>query len=174
MNILVMGPQGSGKSTQAELLAKRLNLPHIETGNVYRELAKEDSELGRKIKGVLEKGGLVDDETTFEVVDKNLAKIKGGFVLDGFPRTLTQAQRELFPIDKVIYINLSDEEAIERLLLRGRADDKIETIKARLKLFHERTEPILDYYRKQEKLLEIDGSKSVEEVSGQIKLDSHR
>lgn len=165
MNIVIMGPQGSGKSTQAELLAKKLNLPHIETGNVYRELAKENSE----IRSVLEKGGLVDDKTTFEVVDRHLAKIKGGFVLDGFPRTLTQAQRELIPIDKVVYINLSDEEAIERLLKRGRADDKIETIKERLRLFHERTEPILDYYRSQGKLLEVDGSRTVEEVASQIK-----
>lgn len=168
MNILVMGPQGSGKSTQAELLAQKLGLPHIETGNVYREIAKEDSPLGHKIKDILEKGGLVDDETTFEVVDKNLAKITGGFVLDGFPRTLTQAKKELFPVDRVIYINLSDEEAIKRLLARGREDDKLETIKARLKLFHERTQPILEYYRNQGKLLEIDGSKSVSEVANQI------
>ncbi len=165
-----MGPQGSGKTTQAELLAQKLNLPHIETGNVYRKIAEENSELGFKIKDILEKGGLVDDETTFEVVDKNLAKIQGGFVLDGFPRTLTQAQRELFPIDKVVYISLSDNEAIKRLLARGRADDKIETITQRLKLFHERTQPILEFYRKQGKLLEIDGSRSPEEVAAQINL----
>lgn len=164
MNILVMGPQGSGKSTQAELLAQKLNLPHIETGNVYRELAKTDP----AIREVLEKGGLIDDKTTFEVVDRHLAEIKDGFVLDGFPRTLTQAQRELFPVDKVIYIGLSDEEAMKRLLARGREDDKLETIKARLKLFHERTQPILSYYRNQGKLLEIDGAKSVEEVASQI------
>ncbi len=168
MNILVMGPQGSGKTTQAELLANKLNFPHIETGNIYREIAKQDSPIGRKIKEVMEKGGLVDDESTFQIVDRHLAEIKGGFVLDGFPRTLTQAQRELFPIDKVFYINLSDEEAINRLLKRGRADDKIETIKNRLKLFHERTQPILNYYRDLGKLVEIDGSGTPDEVFKQI------
>lgn len=166
MNIIVMGPQGSGKSTQAELLAKKLNLPHIETGNVYRKLAETDPE----IRKVMETGGLIDDKTTFEVVDKNLAQLKGGFVLDGFPRTLVQAQRELFEVDKVIYIRLSDDEAVARLLKRGRDDDEPDIIKERLKLFHERTEPILDYYRKQGKLLEIDGSKPVEEVASQITL----
>lgn len=166
MNIVIMGPQGSGKSTQAELLANKLNLPHIETGNVYREQARENSE----IRSVLEKGGLIDDKTTFEVVDRHLAKLKGGFVLDGFPRTLVQAQRELILIDKVVYINLSDKEAIGRLLKRGRSDDKIETIKERLRLFHERTEPILDYYRSQGKLLEVDGSGTIEEVAAQIEV----
>ncbi len=163
----MMGPQGSGKSTQAELLAQKLKLPHIETGNIYREIAKEDTPLGSKIKTVLEKGGLVDDETTFEVVDRHLADVKTGFVLDGFPRTLIQAQRELFPIDRVIYIRLSDEEAVKRMVKRGRADDKPELIKERLRLFHERTQPILDFYRKQGKLLEVDGSGSVEEVFSQ-------
>lgn len=168
MNILVMGPQGSGKTTQAELLAKKLGLPHIETGNVYREIAKLDSPVGQKIRAVLERGGLVDDQLTFEIVDRHLADIKGGFVLDGFPRTLTQAKRELFPIDKVFYINLSDEEAVSRLLKRGREDDKSETISKRLELFHERTEPILDYYRQRGKLVDIDGSGTPDEVFKQI------
>lgn len=165
MNIIIMGPQGSGKSTQGDLLAERLGIPHIQTGEIYRQIAQQDSELGRKVKAVLDVGGLIDDQVTFEVVDKHLAEIKSGFIIDGFPRTLVQAQRELFPVDKVIYIRLTDEEAIKRLLLRKRKDDTPEIIAERLKLYHQQTEPILDYYRKQGKLAEVDGSGTIEEVS---------
>lgn len=169
MNIILMGVQGSGKSTQAELLAKDLNLPHIETGAIYRSIAGEPTVLGQKVKQILDVGDLIDDETTFQVVDKYLNEIKGGFILDGFPRTLIQAQRELFPVDKVFYLKLTDEEATKRLLLRARGDDTPEIIAERLRLYHEQTEPILDYYRKQNKLKEIDGSGTIEEVHDLIK-----
>lgn len=170
MNIIIMGPQGAGKSTQGRLLAKKLNLPYIGTGNIYRDLAEENTPLGNRIKEVLEKGGLIDDQTTLEVVDKNIAKIQGGFVLDGFPRTLAQAERELFPIDKVIYIYIPDAVAVERLSKRGRADDEPEIIKERLRLFHDVTEPILDLYRRQGKLLDIDGTPDIDSVARQINI----
>lgn len=159
-----MGPVGSGKTTQAELLAKELNLPHIQTGEIYRTISQEDSPVGRKIKEILEKGDLIDDQTTFEVVDKHLAQISDGFVIEGLPRTLVQAQRELFEINKVLYIHISDQEAVARLLARGRDDDKPDIISERLKVYHQNTEPILDYYRALGKLMEIDGSGTIEEV----------
>lgn len=163
-----MGPQGSGKSTQATILAQKLHLPHIETGEIYRHLENTDSPAGRKIKAALDKGGLVDDETTFEIIDQHLSEMKDGFVIDGFPRTLTQAQRDLFPIDAVIFLRLSNEEATKRLLLRGRADDTPELISERLKLYHEQTEPILSYYKERQKLVEINGEKTIEEISKDI------
>ncbi len=164
MNIIIMGPQGSGKTTQADLLAKKLYLQHIQTGQIYRQVAKEDSPLGRKIKIVLETGKLVDDQTTLQVVDKHLSEIKTGLAIDGFPRTLVQAQRSLFPVDKVVYLNVSDSQAIQRLTLRGREDDTKELIAERLKLYHRVTEQILDYYRHLGKLIEIDGSGTIEQT----------
>ena len=169
MNIIIMGPQGSGKSTQAELLSQQLNLPHIETGEIYRRLSQENSPLGQKVKEILDKGDLIDDQTTFEVVDKYLAAITGGFIIDGFPRTLIQAQRERFPIDKVVYLRLSDDQAVKRLMRRGRADDTPAVIKERLNLYHSQTEPILDHYRQSGKLVEIDGRGTIEQVNQLIK-----
>jgi len=168
MNIIVMGPQGSGKSTQAELLAEKLGVAHIQTGEIYRKIAREDTPLGKKIKQVLDNGQLVDDETTLNVVDRYIAEVKSGFVLDGFPRTLVQAERELFPVDKVIYLGLSDAEASKRLLLRSRIDDTEELIARRLALYHQTTEPILDFYRKQGKLVEVDGSLSIDQIHQDI------
>lgn len=174
MNIVIMGPPGSGKSTQARILAGKLDLTFVKTGDIYRELSKEATPLGEKIKSVIDSGGLVDDETTLEVVDKNLAEITSGFIVDGFPRTLVQAKRNLFPINKVVNINISDEEAVKRIIHRaessGRADDTREVVLERLKLYHESTEPILEYYKNQGILLEVDGAGTIEEVAAQIEV----
>ncbi len=164
MNIIVMGPPGSGKTTQAKLLAKKLDVPNISTGDIYRVVAKENSELGRKVKAVMDSGELLDDQTTFQIIDRHLGEIKGGFVIDGFPRTLIQAQRNVFAVDKVFYLRLDDGQAVKRLLLRQRNDDTSEIISERLRLYHQDTEPILNYYRTQDKLVETDGGKTVEEV----------
>jgi len=166
MNLIIIGPQGSGKSTQAELLAKKVNLSHLETGELYRRIAKENSLLGKKIKQFLEKGQLVSDRVHNKVLREEIKKpkYKNGFVLDGSPRTLRQAKSQPFKTDRVFYLDVSDEENIKRLMKRGREDDTPKLIARRLQLYHQKTEPVLDYYRQQGILEKVDGEKPIEEI----------
>ena len=161
MNIVLLGPQGSGKSTQGDLLAEKLGISHISTGEIFRISSDP------KIKDLLARGQLIDDETTYDIVKQSIAGLRG-FILDGFPRNLAQAQKEDFPVDRVINIVLTDEEAIKRLMLRKREDDTLELITERLRIYHELTEPVLDFYRKRGVLKDIDGSGTIEEVQKSI------
>jgi len=166
MNIVIMGPQGSGKSTQAELLAEHLNLPHLSTGVLFRDLAESDSPLAERVRGQLAGGHLVSDEDVMSVLGQVLAQPKHqcGFILDGFPRNLWQAEHAPFEVGCVFYLRVSDEESIERLKKRGREDDTDELIRQRLSAYHAETEPVLDYYRRQGILEEVDGERSVEDI----------
>lgn len=166
MKIIVMGPQGSGKTTQAELLAKKLNLPHLQTGELYREIAKTDSSLGFEVKELVSLGQLVPDIKHNQILKEELGKpkYKDGFVLDGSPRTLKQAKSLPFQPEKVFYLAVSDEQNMKRLEKRGRSDDTPAIIAERLRLYHQQTEPILDYYRREGILEEVDGERSVEEI----------
>ncbi len=171
MKILLIGPQGSGKSTQAGLLAKEKNLPKISTGDIFREIAKQDSEEGRKIRQIQNEGKLVDDITTAKIVEKRLQEndCQNGFVVDGYPRNL--AQKQLFDpqVTQVFYLKVPDEDVIKRMMARGRADDSLEAIKTRLDLYHGQTKPLLDYYKNQGILIEIDGIGSIEEIQRRIR-----
>ena len=166
MIIIIMGPQGSGKSTQAALLAKKLKLPHLQVGEVLRELAQQGTRLGLRAKSFWGRGRLVTEKLFRQILQEEIKKdrYRSGLVGDGVPRTLIQAKNLPFKVDKVIYLRVRDEENVKRLRLRKREDDTVGSITERLKLYHRETEPVLDFYRGQGILLEVDGERSIEAI----------
>lgn len=170
MKISVTGPAGSGKTTQAKLLADYLKVPMISGGTILRHIAEEDTQEGLKIRSDLEKGKLVDDRIMARVVQKAVSDNPGeDFVMDGYPRSVAQLGEFDPGFNSVFYLDISDTEATERLLERGREDDKPDLIKERLKLFHAETEPLLEVYKKRGILKMIDGYKSIEQIQKQIR-----
>ncbi len=168
MKILLIGPQGGGKSTQADLLAQYLGVPKISTGDIFRKLSGEDSEEAKRVKEILGQGKLVDDETTAEIV-KNRVQKENGFIMDGYPRTVEQLKIFNPDFSKVIYLNVQREEVVKRLLARKRADDTKELINKRLELYYQQTQPLLDYYQKQGKLVEVSGMGDINQIQDEIK-----
>lgn len=172
--VVLLGPPGAGKGTQAQVLCERLGVPHISTGDMLRDAVKEGSELGNKVQGIMASGALVDDATMAEVVRDRLAKpdARGGFLLDGYPRTLPQAEtlagilRDAGQdLGAVLLVEVPEGELVRRTLLRGRGDDKEEVIRERLRVYREKTAPLIGYYRERGLLREIDGNRPVEDVT---------
>lgn len=181
MDVLLLGPQGSGKGTQAKRIAAEYGIPHIATGDMLRQAMQQDSELGRKVKPIYDSGGLVPDELMIELIRERLAQpdAEEGFILDGFPRTPPQADALDTMLDEigrelsiVFALQLPDEVAIERLRrraeLENRIDDTPEAIARRLELYHELTEPLIEHYRAQGNLVGIHADRSVNEVFAEI------
>lgn len=172
MRIILIGIQGAGKSTQGNLLAEKFQVPYLSSGHIFREMAKEKTKLGRWLKETLNSGALVPDTTTLEIVLTYLEKPEyiNGYILDGFPRTVPQAEAFNGAVDKVVYLKVSDREALWRISGRDdvREDETLRAIRKRIALFHELTEPVVQYYRSQSKLIEIDGEQSVEDVFASI------
>lgn len=167
MKILLIGPQGSGKSTQGKLLADYLNIPYISTGDIFRNIASVDTDEGRRIKTILDSGKLVDDETVVSLIKKRISESDcgSGFILDGYPRTLEQAQKaEDLNFERAIYFKIPKGVVLERLLKRGREDDTEELIKKRLEIYFQETEPLLSYFKDKGILVEIDGVDEVEKI----------
>ena len=208
MKIIMLGAPGAGKGTQAMKIAEKYQIPHISTGDIFRANIKEGTELGKKAKSYMDQGQLVPDELTLELIMDRFQNpdCKNGYVLDGFPRTIPQAEaltealaKKGETIDYAINVEVPDENIInrmggrraclacgstyhivyaptkvegicdrcgEKLVLRD--DDKPETVKNRLNVYHNQTQPLIEYYTRQGKLAEVDGTQSMEDVFNAI------
>jgi len=172
VRLILISIQGAGKSTQGNLLSEKLGIPYLSSGHIFRQMAKEKSNLGRWLKETLNSGALVPDTTTLEIVLTYLEKpeYERGYILDGFPRTTIQADAFNGGVDKVIYLKVSDKEALWRISGRNdvREDETLQAIRKRIALFHELTQPVVDFYQEKGKLVEIDGEQPVEKVFADI------
>ena len=204
MNLILLGAPGAGKGTQAEIICDKLQIPAISTGNIIRAAVKEGTEMGQKAKSYIESGALVPDAVIIGIIKERLAAddCKNGFILDGVPRTVAQAEaleQMDIRIDKVLDIEVADEFIARRMTGRRvcascgasyhtafkpsakpgicdrcggaliiRKDDEPATVMERLKVYHEQTEPLVEFYRQRGKLVEIKGQDGIEETSARI------
>jgi adenylate kinase len=177
LNLLVLGPQGAGKGTQAKRIATDYAIPHVSTGDMFRSAIAERSELGQRVQPILASGQLVPDEITVALIRERLAHADAhaGFVLDGFPRNLAQAEAldALLAdighgLDAILFFDISDEVAMKRALGRARDenrdDDTHDVITRRLATYHSETEPVVEHYRATGKLVPLHGERTIDEV----------
>ena len=185
MNIILLGPPGAGKGTQAKILVDGQGLVQLSTGDMLRAAVASGSELGQQAKAVMEAGKLMPDDIMVQIISDRISDpdCANGFILDGFPRTTAQAKaldrmlnEKSLPLDHVIEISVNDSVLIDRINTRvaatpeaeRRDDDNAETLKHRLEVYHEQTAPILPYYAGRGMLKKVDGMKQIDEVSKQI------
>ena len=173
--LLFVGPPGAGKGTQAERLAASHGLLHLSTGDLLRAEVKAGSDLGKEAEAVMNRGELVSDELVLAIVRSRLQNHSGGWLLDGFPRNLAQAEAldallsELNqPLQSVLLMELDDEELLQRLLARGRADDNEEVIRHRLSVYREQTAPLINHYEQRGQLKRVLSTGTIEAVAEQI------
>ncbi len=177
-NFLIFGPPGSGKGTQSVKLASEFNLIHLSTGDMLREEVAAKTELGKKVEGIMQRGELVPDEVVIQMIAERLDSNPDarGFIFDGFPRTVDQAgaldktlAEKNTSICKMLMLEVEHQELVRRLLLRaevsGRPDDKnVDIIENRIKVYKEKTEPVIVYYRKDDKYLPVNGMGDIDEI----------
>ena len=181
MRLLILGPPGAGKGTQAARIAEHFGIPAISTGDIFRANIKNETELGLQVKSILASGGFVSDEVTNAIVADRLAQddCQAGFLLDGYPRTLPQvaALDELLAskgqtLEHVLELTVDEDAVVQRLLKRaaveGRADDTEEVIRERMAIYHRETRPLSEAYAERGLLVEVDGEGSMDEVFDRI------
>ena len=178
--LIFLGPPGSGKGTQAEILTKKLNFAHLSIGDLLRENIANNTDLGKLASKYVKSGELVPDDLIIDLMDSRITELKdesnvSGIILDGFPRTINQATalenkiKQLnVSIKAVLNLDIADQEILNRLAGRGREDDKPELIKNRLKVYRNQTEPLLGYYNKKKLLDSINGDQKMEDVNSSI------
>jgi len=181
MNLLVLGPQGAGKGTQAKRISKEYAIPHVSTGDMFRAEREAGTEFGVRVGEIMDRGELVPDALTIEMIEARLVRddARDGFVLDGFPRNLAQAEaldamlsgigRAL---DAILFFDVRDaigtERAIKRAETESRSDDTPDVIARRLEVYHSQTEPVVEYYRATGKLVPLHAERSIDEVWSEI------
>jgi adenylate kinase len=177
VRLVILGGAGAGKGTQAELLHQKLGIPFISTGEILRAAIATQTDLGKQVQSLVESGELVPDEPMIEWIRQRLTHpdITQGWLLEGYPRTAFQAEELDFLLDALhqrldyaISLEVPDSILVERSRLRARTDDTPDILQRRLRLFHECTHPLLEYYQMRERLLRVDGSQSIEQVQQEI------
>ncbi|EKA62421.1 adenylate kinase [Janibacter hoylei PVAS-1] len=181
MRLIILGPPGAGKGTQATQIAEHYGIPAISTGDIFRANIKNETELGLQVKEILASGGYVSDDITNAIVEARLAEddAASGFLLDGYPRTTAQVTaldamlaKGDHSVDKVLELVVDDEVVVQRLLkraeLEGRADDTEEVIRERMAIYHRETKPLSDAYAERGLLVTVDGEGEVDEVAERI------
>ncbi|GAB4212252.1 MAG: adenylate kinase [Synechococcales cyanobacterium] len=169
--IILLGPPGAGKGTQADLLVEKLGIPKFSSGDLLRVAVKEQTPLGLEAKSFMDKGDLVPDQVVIGLIAEQLTQASQGWILDGFPRTLAQAEAldDLLntleqPWERVIFFDVPDEAIEERLLNRGRSDDQPEVIRHRLKVYRQETLPVVNFYQQTEGFAHVDGNRALDLV----------
>ena len=181
MRLIILGPPGAGKGTQASRIAEHYGIPAVSTGDIFRANIRNETDLGRQVKEILASGGYVSDEVTNAIVEDRLAQddCARGFLLDGYPRTLAQVEAldgmlaaHGCALDHVLELVVDDDVVVGRLLgraeIEGRSDDTEEVIRERMAIYHRETRPLSETYRERGLLVEVDGDGSVDEVTERI------